>query len=84
MTGKKAVQALAKVDMGLAIQKDPIGRAQKLVSGVHDTGFDEGGRVEDLAGEITAGRDHNEPARFCISDVETREREKKYQIDGIN
>lgn len=68
MAGKKAVQAFAEFDVGLAIQKDPISRAQKLVSSIHDTGLDEGGRVEDLAGEIAAGCDHNEPARFHVND----------------
>lgn len=67
VTGEKAVQAFAEFDMGLAVQEDPVGGAQELVSGVHDAGFDKGGRVEDLAREIAAGRDHDEPARFRLS-----------------
>jgi hypothetical protein len=67
VTGEKAVQAFAEFDMGLAVQEDPVGRAQELVSGVHDTGFDKGGRIEDLAREVAAGCDHDEPARFRIN-----------------
>jgi hypothetical protein len=37
------------------------------VGGVHDTGLDIGGRVEDLAGHITGRGNHDEPGAELVN-----------------
>lgn len=61
LAGEEAVEALAVVDVGLAIEEDPVLGAQELVGGVDDTRLDEVRRVEDLAGHVTRRGNDDEP-----------------------
>lgn len=54
-TGEEAVETLAEVNVGLAVEEDPVVGTEKLVSDIDDAGLDEGGRVKHLAGHV-AGR----------------------------
>lgn len=62
LSGEEAVEALAVLDMVLAIEEDPVGLAEQLVSRVDDAGLDVHGRVEHFAGHVTGRCDHDEPA----------------------
>ena len=61
LTGEQAVKTLAVVDVGLAVEEDPVLRAEELVGGIDDAGLDEGGRVEDFAGHVAGRGDNDEP-----------------------
>jgi hypothetical protein len=60
-TGEQAVQTLAVVDMRAAVEEDPVGRAEQLVSGIDDARLDKRRRIEDLAGDITGRRNDDKP-----------------------
>ena len=53
LAGEEAVEAFAVVDVGLAVEEDPVLGPEELVCYIHDTGFDEGGRIEDFAGHVS-------------------------------
>jgi hypothetical protein len=57
---EEAVEALAVVDVGLAVEEDPVLGPQQLVRGVDHAGLDEVGRVEDLAGHVARRGDDDE------------------------
>ena len=61
LAGEETVQALAVVDVGLAVEEDPVLGAEELVGGIDDAGLDEGRRVEDLAGNVAGRADNDEP-----------------------
>lgn len=62
LAGEETVEALAEVDVGLAVEEDPVVVAEKLVGDIDDTGLDVGRGVEDLAGKISGGGNDDEPA----------------------
>lgn len=61
LAGEQAVETLAVVDVGFAVEEDPVLGAEELVGGIDDAGLDEVGRVEDLAGHVTGRGDNDEP-----------------------
>lgn len=66
LAGKETVEALAEVNVSLAIEEDPVVMTEELVGDIDDTRLDVGGRVENLAGEISGGGNHNEPAKDTV------------------
>jgi len=69
LASEQSVETLAVIDVGLAIQEDPVGLSEKLVCGIHNTGLDVGGRVEDLPGHITSRGNHDEPAEALLVEI---------------
>lgn len=65
--GEEAVEALAEVDVGFAVEEDPAVGAEELVGHVDDAGPGEGGGVEDLAGHVACGGDDDEPGSGLVS-----------------
>jgi hypothetical protein len=63
LAGEQTVETLAVVDVGLAVEEDPVLGAEELVGGIDDAGLDKVGRVEDLAGHITGRSDNDEPEK---------------------
>lgn len=59
--GEEAIEALTEVDVGLAIEEDPVVVSQKLGGDVDYSRLDVAGRVEDLASHITGGGNNDEP-----------------------
>ena len=59
--GEEAVEALAEVDVGLAVQEDEVIGSEELVGDIDDAGLDVRGRVEDLAGHVPGRGDDDEP-----------------------
>ena len=63
LAGEEAVEAFTVVDVGFAVKEDPVVGAEELVCYVYDTGFDEGGGIEDFAGHVSRCSNDNEPVQ---------------------
>jgi hypothetical protein len=61
LAGEEAVETLAEVDVGLAVEEDEVVVSEELGGDIDDARLDVAGRVEDLAREVAGGSDDNEP-----------------------
>ena len=73
LAGEETIEALAEVDVRLAVKEDPVVRSEELVCDVDDAWLDVTWRVEDLARHIAGGGDHNEPTDVSGRAIECME-----------
>ena len=74
LLGKQAVEALAEIDVGLAVQEHPVIRSEEFMGDIDDARLDVARGVEDLPGHVTGRGDDNKPGRgFLVRDRSRRE-----------
>lgn len=62
LTGEQAIETFPIINVGFAIQENPIGRSKDFGSDVYDSRLHESGRIEDFSGKISLGCDDNKSA----------------------
>jgi hypothetical protein len=76
LASEQSVQTLAVIDVRLSIQEHPVAGTEDFLRDIDDAGINVHRRVEDLAREITSGRDDNESRKQSATAIGRRAKDR--------